>query len=208
MRRLVLLILIAGCASEPPPALDRAALEDVWNQWAADRDSVFATTAGPLLEPARETFAGLDYFDYDSTFAVPAALVPSLGQDTLAFPTTSGDLRPMVTAGHLVFEAGDVQWRLEAFRPLGSGELFVPFRDATSGRETYGGGRYLDLEEQPSGRYALDFNRSYNPYCVYDPAFSCPLPPAENRLELPITAGEVMPSGKPGVDSPSRATEG
>ena len=193
VRRLAFLLVLAGCAADPPPALDHGALEDAWQRWVADRDSLFQTPDGPVLEADRAAFEGVPYFAYDSVFAVAAALVPALGRDTLAFPTTSGDLRPMVSAGHLVFEAGGVQRRLEAFRPLGSGDLFVPFRDATSGRETYGGGRYLDLEERPSGRYALDLNRAYHPYCVYDPAFSCPLPPAENRLELPVTAGERLP---------------
>lgn len=190
---LFLVLALAGCASEPPPSVDHAALADGWRSWVASRDSLFRSADSPLPDTAG--FDGLPYFAYDSTLAVPAALVPALGQDTLAFPTTAGDLRPMVSAGHLVFDAGGVQRRLEAFRPVGGdGGLFVPFRDATSGRTTYGGGRYLDLEEQTSGRYALDLNRAYHPYCVYDMAYSCPLPPAENTLTgLDVTAGERLP---------------
>ena len=76
--------------------------------------------------------------------------------------------------------------------PDATGELFVPFRDATSGGETYGGGRYLDLPVAPLGRYALDFNRAYHPYCVYSDAYSCPLPPAENTMALAVRAGERL----------------
>lgn len=68
--------------------------------------------------------------------------------------------------------------------------LFIPFRDQTSGQETYGSGRYIDLAENTSGIYTLDFNRAYNPYCAYNDTYSCPLPPAENTLAVPIRAGE------------------
>ena len=74
----------------------------------------------------------------------------------------------------------------------GSESLFVPFLDATSGRETYGAGRYLDLEPEDDGTYALDFNLAYHPYCVYAESYSCPLTPAENRLPIRIEAGERL----------------
>lgn len=189
------LLAAGGCTSEPvAPALDHAALRSGWERWVAARDSLFRSPDSPLLDADRPGFGGLTYFPYDSAFAVPAALVPAMSQETVNFPTTSGALQEHVTAGHLVFEAGGVQWRLEAYEPVGGqpGRLFVPFRDATSGRSTYGGGRYLDITVQPSGRYALDLNRAYNPYCVYNVTYSCPLPPAENRLELAVTAGERM----------------
>ncbi len=194
---LVCAALLGACASDPPtPSLDRPALRASWTAWVAARDSLFRSADSPLPLATRDTFEGLPYFPYDSTFAVPAALVPSLSQDTVRFPTTSGELRPMVTAGHLVFEAGGVQRRLEAFETLdgGPGRLFVPFRDATAGRATYGGGRYLDLDVAASGHYALDFNRAYHPYCVYDVSWTCPLPPPENTLELAVTAGERLPT--------------
>ncbi len=191
------LLAAAGCTSEPaPPAVDHAALRSDWERWVAARDSLFRSPDSPLLDADRPAFDGLSYFPYDAALAVPAALVPAMRQETVDFPTTSGALQEHVTAGHLVFEAGGIQWRLEAYEPVGGrpGRLFVPFRDATSGRGTYGGGRYLDIEVQPSGRYALDLNRAYNPYCVYNVTYSCPLPPAENRLELAVVAGERMPA--------------
>ena len=200
-------LALTSCAPEPTaPALDHAALRADWRGWVAARDSLFRSPASPVPEPDRAGFAGVPYFPYDSALAVPAALVPAVRQETVSFPTTSGDLQEHVTAGHLVFTAGGVPWRLEAYEPVGGapGRLFVPFRDATSGRETYGGGRYLELEVQPSGRYALDLNRAYHPYCVYDVSFSCPLPPAENRLELAVTAGERLAA--PAPDPPRRSS--
>ena len=192
-------VALAGCGGDPAGTLDRAEVRGQWERWAAARDSLFRSDGSPIPAPRRAAFDGLDYFDYDSTLAVPAALVPTLSQDTVRFPTTTGELRPMVSAGHLAFTAGGVQRRLEAFQTLDGGppRLFVPFRDATNGRATYGGGRYLDLDLEPTGRYALDLNRAYNPYCVYDASFSCPLPPPENRLELEVTAGERLPTSGP-----------
>ena len=71
-----------------------------------------------------------------------------------------------------------------------SRKLFVPFRDATSGKESYGAARYLDLEDEPSGEYVLDFNLAYNPYCAYSDDYVCPFPPKENWLTAPVRAGE------------------
>ena len=70
--------------------------------------------------------------------------------------------------------------------------LFVPFTDLTSGSETYPAGRYLDLDRNRTGIYIIDFNRAYNPYCYYNPTYDCPYPPRENRLRVPIRAGEKM----------------
>ena len=80
-------------------------------------------------------------------------------------------------------------------RPRSDSSVFVPFLDATSGRETYGAGRYLDLEPDEDGTYAIDFNLAYHPSCVYSPRFSCPLTPAENRLSVRIEAGERLAEG-------------
>jgi uncharacterized protein (DUF1684 family) len=75
-----------------------------------------------------------------------------------------------------------------------SESVFVPFLDGTSGKESYGAGRYLDLDPEDDGTYVLDFNLAYHPSCVYDPRFSCPLTPAENRLPVRIEAGERLPA--------------
>lgn len=198
----LLVAAAAGCAA-PDPAqvpVDVAAARTDWQAWVARRDSLFATDASPLLPAARAAFSGLPYFPYDTALVVRAAFVPAVRADTGRFPTSTGELRPMVTAGQLVFQAGGAERRLVAYHPLeeaGPGRLFVPFRDATSGRETYGGGRYLDLDVDPAGRYTLDLNQAYHPYCVYAEAFSCPLPPPENTMELRVTAGERLPDSAP-----------
>jgi uncharacterized protein (DUF1684 family) len=99
--------------------------------------------------------------------------------------------------GSLAFTLKGEQLTLTAFSDVDDQQLrrlFVPFGDLTSGTETYQGGRYLDLDRTASGVYDLDFNRAYNPFCVFDARYECPLPPRENRLKLPIRAGEKLPS--------------
>ena len=183
----------AGCLSDPGPSPpDRAALRAEWVAWRAERDSLFASPGSPLPPPSRADFDGLPYYPYDSLRAVTAAFVPRTTQDTVRFPTTTAELRPFVAAGHLTFVMDGAPRQLAVFQSVGAApRLFLPFRDATSGQATYGAGRYIDLDLEPSGRYALDFNRSYNPYCAYDPAYSCPLPPAENTMTLSLGAGEL-----------------
>jgi uncharacterized protein (DUF1684 family) len=124
------------------------------------------------------------------------ALEPYAGDQPSAFeiPTSDGQLRPAHRAGTFTFEREGGSRRLTAYVLDGgsSDSLFVPFLDVTSGHETYGAGRYLDLEAEPDGTYVIDFNLAYHPYCVYADHFSCPLTPAENRLPIRIEAGERL----------------
>jgi len=106
--------------------------------------------------------------------------------------------RRLVPAGTFSFDLGGETRQLTAYELEGAhsdGRLFLPFLDATSGTETYGAGRYLDLEPDEDGTYAIDFNLAYHPSCVYAPQFSCPLTPAENRLPVRIEAGERLAEG-------------
>ncbi len=127
------------------------------------------------------------------------ALEPYTGDEPVRFeiPTTDGRLRPAERAGVFHFDLAGPGHALTAYRLAGAdGErqdsLFVPFLDATSGGATYGAGRYLDLEPEDDGTWTLDFNLAYHPSCVYDPRFSCPLTPAENRLSIRVEAGERL----------------
>ncbi|MEO0560422.1 MAG: DUF1684 domain-containing protein, partial [Bacteroidota bacterium] len=182
----LLLFALATCAgacspqAPAPERLDHAELADAWETWRASRDSLFQSASSPLPLPEVDAFVGLQYFPYDSAAAVSAALVPAMIVDTTLFPTSTGELRPMSVAGQLVFDLDGTEWRLMAYQAVGiaglpSTGLFVPFRDATSGRATYGGGRYLDLDGRPDaeGRIVVDFNKAYHPYCVYNETYSC-----------------------------------
>ncbi|HEY4752696.1 MAG TPA: DUF1684 domain-containing protein [Candidatus Limnocylindrales bacterium] len=149
----------------------------------------------PIPDEEREAFEGLAYYPVDLAYRVEGlALSPYDGDEPEAFdmPTSKDDLRRARRAGMFRFGLDGRELALTAY-DLGDGGLFVPFLDATSGAETYGAGRYLDLEAEPDGTFTLDFNLAYHPYCVYSPRYSCPLTPPENRLPLRITAGERLP---------------
>ena len=106
-----------------------------------------------------------------------------------------GQRRQMRKAGKLKFTLHGQTYTLTAFvtaDDVARRQLFVPFRDLTAGLETYASGRYLDLDRTPTGLYDLDFNTAYQPYCYYDAKYDCPIPPQENRLSVPIRAGERM----------------
>ena len=166
----------------------------------ADKDSFFQTNPhSPVPADERETFTGLPYYAIDPDWRFEDLhLEPYRGDEPSDFqiPTSDGQLRPAHRAGVLRFERDGEGRGLTAYTFDGGDErsLFVPFLDATSGRATYGAGRYLDLEQEDDGTYSLDFNLAYHPSCVYDPRYSCPLTPAENRLPMPIEAGERLPA--------------
>ena len=191
---LPLLLSLAACGPSGP-SVDRTALHAEWEAWRTSRDSLYASEDTPVMESLRQTFTGLEYFPYDSTLAIPASLQPALQTDTLYLGTSTGEPRAMVASGVLVFRAEGRPMRLTAYLPLGepNPNLFVPFRDQTTGVETYGGGRYMDLTPEADGSVALDFNRAYHPTCVVNPSFSCPIPPPQNTLDLAVTAGERFP---------------
>jgi uncharacterized protein (DUF1684 family) len=163
-----------------------------------DKDEFFGSSPhSPIPETERAAFSGLPYYAVDESLRFDdRTLEPYTGteQSDFQIPTSDGKLRPAHRAGVLSFEVDGAQYRLTAYTFDGGDEksLFVPFLDTTSGRETYGAGRYLDLEPEDDGTYALDFNLAYHPSCVYDPKYSCPLTPAENRLAIRIEAGERL----------------
>jgi hypothetical protein len=121
--------------------------------------------------------------------------------DHVTLPTSTGKLREMTIGGQLVFDVDGLEQRLTLFMGHGrdgSEYGFVPFRDATSGHETYGAGRYLDMPYEPGATdFLLDFNLAYNPSCAYSPAYDCPYPPPGNRLTVRVEAGEMVPFEQP-----------
>jgi len=169
--------------------------------YRAEKDQFFKSAPGsPIPFAERDDFTGLPYYpvDVDLVFEglTPA---PYAGNEpsTFQIPTSDGKLRPARRAGTFSFDLGGEARQLTAYELEGAhsdGRLFLPFLDATSGTETYGAGRYLDLEPEEDGSYTLDFNLAYHPSCVYDARYSCPLTPAENRLAVRIEAGERLPA--------------
>jgi hypothetical protein len=168
--------------------------------YRAEKDEFFKTSQNsPVPAEERATFEGLPYYPIDEDLVFDGLrLQPYTGNEPSDFqiPTSDNKLRPAHRAGIFTFDL-DGPRQLTAYTfDGGEGEsLFVPFLDQTSGKETYGAGRYLDLEPDEDGTYAIDFNLAYHPSCVYAPQFSCPLTPAENRLATRVEAGERLPEG-------------
>lgn len=164
-----------------------------------DKDKFFKTDPhSPLIPEQRSVFTGLRYFSPSEDYYVNAAFEQTDKPDTILILTSKqNDQRFYLRYGFFTFPIGDSSCKLTAFKPLDqkNGALFVPFKDATNGKQTYGAGRYLDIEEDfGSSEYTLDFNTAYNPYCAYNHSYSCPLVPAENILKVSIKAGEKKPN--------------
>jgi uncharacterized protein (DUF1684 family) len=171
--------------------------------YRAEKDAFFKTSANSPVPPEeRAAFEGLPYYPVNVDLVFEGlGLEPYEGDEPANFeiPTSDNRLRPARRAGTFSFEVDGLPVRLTGYEIEGSqgddGSVFLPFLDATSGKETYGAGRYLDLEPDEDGTYAIDFNLAYHPSCVYSPRFSCPLTPAENRLPVRIEAGERLAEG-------------
>lgn len=155
------------------------------------KDEFFARhPQSPLTPEQRRAFRGLGYFPENRGLVVEAELDTGIEPGEVRMQTTAGGEQVYRRAGRIRFEVEGEPVELTLFASNHQHELFLPFRDATSGRETYGAGRYLEVEPPRGGRVVVDFNYAYNPYCAYNEAWSCPLPPVENWLRVPIRAGE------------------
>jgi uncharacterized protein (DUF1684 family) len=153
----------------------------------------------PLTPGQRKGFKGLKYFaeNEDLQFVLAVDEFPDESKDLVHMATSSGDTAPHTRWGQLKFVVDGVPVALTVYRGEGGGEYFLPFMDATTEDDSYSDGRYLDLPLSGDGRLIVDFNYAYNPYCAYNPNWSCPIPPAENRLPVAINAGEKMfPEGE------------
>jgi hypothetical protein len=163
----------------------------------AMKDKMFKEEAeSPIPETERAAFKGLHYYEPSEAYVIDATFEPFAKPDTITMPTSvAGDTRRAVRVGTLSFEANGTACKLVAYRLAGQSEqeLFVPFTDKTTGDETYGAGRYLDIEvvsTEDSYPVELDFNMAYHPYCAYNERYSCPVVPRENALPVAIKAGE------------------
>ncbi len=161
----------------------------------SEKDRFFKTHPDSPLGPQQQArFGGLNYYDPNPVLAFE--LTPEIFADQLdvTMQTSTGETRHYRRWGRVHFQVEGQNAELTLFRTPGDEQLFIPFTDSTSRAETYGAGRYLEAELLPNGKVRLDFNEAYNPYCAYSPTWSCPIPPGENRLKVPIRAGEKNPS--------------
>jgi len=175
-------------APPPPASADRVAFGDFtfgirpvgedFYLFLVDKQSKFL-----------QEFKGKSWFPIHEAYRVTAHLIPYNEPKARLVADTSGSSRTYMSPGILEFQMGGQTMRLE---PLIAGdELLVLFRDKTSGKETYGGGRFVEAAMPKNGQTMLDFNKAYNPYCAFDPYASCPVPPKDNRLAVRVHAGET-----------------
>jgi uncharacterized protein (DUF1684 family) len=154
------------------------------------KDDQFRTTKDSPIQD-KNTFHGLHYFEIDPAYRVKAFITPYEKEDkTVELPYTDGSTTTYERIGYANFTINGVAQKLLLLK--NESVISVLFKDATSGKETYGGGRYLDypVSKMKGDSLVLDFNTAYNPYCVYAPTYACPVPPAENTLSVAIRAGE------------------
>ena len=161
-----------------------------------DKDETFSGPDSIVPLDRRSWMVPLHYYDPDPTYRVPAQLSVGDDQPIFEIPTSTGQLRTVQRVGTIEFRLKGEAMTLAALVELpaqDSSYLFIPFRDTTSGSETYDGGRYLELPNTRTGIYDLDFNRAFHPLCYFSEEFDCPFPPPENRLSMAIRAGERLP---------------
>ena len=147
----------------------------------------------PLKESDRKKFQGLPYYPIDLNYAMVGSIdrYPIEPKPLYThLPTSKGADKKYVKYGRFKFRWMGKEYTLQIYRPLGGGELFLPFKDRTSETETYPKGRYLFMEPMPEGRVLIDFNRAYNPFCEYNERYTCTYAPEENWLGIEIRAGE------------------
>ncbi len=160
----------------------------------AQKDQFFkASEQSPLTEDQQDRFTGLRYYPPNPALDLIVS-VELVEQDRrIQIETTTGETRTYLRHGRFIFTVDGQEAALTIYEaPYG---YFLPFTDAHRGEDTYGAGRYLEPEELPDGRFHVDFNLAYNPYCAYNEGWTCPITPAENRLTVPIEAGEMTPQG-------------
>lgn len=159
------------------------------------KDHFFATDPhSPLTPQQKQVFQGLQYFPFNTDLCFEVSVEVFGSDETIQIPTSTGDFQTYHRYGRFYFNVEGQDAALTLYH--NEHGFFLPFIDALAGKETYPAGRYLEVEQLPDGKFAVDFNMAHNPYCAYNPYWSCPLTPFENRLKISIRAGEkIFPEG-------------
>ncbi len=158
---------------------------------AAKDDFFRGHPQSPLSLEQQKTFVGLSYFPENSVLRFRVTLERGVVHETIQMDTTGGQKRTYTLEGKAGFTLDGQEVIVFLYRTEDSDLLFLPFKDQTSGKETYGAGRYIEVEVAGDDTVLLDFNYAYNPFCSYNDCWSCTLPPLENWLKAPIRAGEL-----------------
>lgn len=156
-----------------------------------EKDAFFKNSPhAPLNETDKARFKGLNYFSVNKDFRFVVELKDYLEQRRVQIITSKGPLQDYIRFGYVEFMLPLVLKSLTVFKQPNSDYFFIPFKDKTTGKETYEAGRYIEIQHVKYKEYVLDFNTAYNPYCAYSDRWVCPLTPYENILDVEIPAGE------------------
>lgn len=155
------------------------------------KDEYFASgSQSPLTDEQKRDFTGLSYFPENRALRFDANVDEIRPKEEVALQTNTGAAQRHLRWGRVHFTVEGKPAELTIYET--DGKYFLPFVDSLAGKETYGAGRYLEPRRRHDGTFHIDFNYAYNPFCAYNERWSCPIPPAGNRLEVPIRAGEKI----------------
>jgi len=187
---LLLMVVTIGCSQQKKPLIGETKFQKEKNAFFKD------ASTSPLKDKDRENFESLDFFEYDSTFLVIADLRRTPNTEFFNMKTTTDRMSKERIYGVLTFNINDETYNLNVYQGEENMQtegfedyLFLPFLDTTNGDSSYGGGRYIDLRIPEDDSMEIDFNSAYNPYCVYNEKYSCPIVPRVNYLSIKIEAG-------------------
>jgi len=156
-----------------------------------EKDDFFEhDSQSPLTPEQKRSFTGLRYFPENEALRLEVQVERLFDQQPLQMQTTTGGVQSYMRHGRFKFQVDGEEAELTIYK--NENGYFLPFVDSLAGKETYPAGRYLEPEALPGNRFLVDFNLAYNPYCAYNEMWSCPITPAENRLKVPIRAGEKL----------------
>ncbi len=186
----LVLVTTISCVQDKQPLLGET-------EWQRKKNAVFKdATKSPLKDKDRKHFNGLDFFAFDSAFVVTATLTRTPEEKPFKMKTTTDRLPEYVKYGVVEFQIEGKIHQLNVYQDLGllkmvgqEDYLFLPFLDNTNGDTSYGGGRYVECRIPEGDTIIIDFNTAYNPYCVYNEKYSCPIVPRENYLPIEVKAG-------------------
>ena len=185
-------ILMASDAAAEPTVLSSGSLRF----FIIERGGRLGVRVRDLNSPRRRDFRGLEYFPLSTDWNITARFEPYQPARHIKIINILGMEEDALAPGALLFSRNGQQWRLDAIEEApGDTDLFVMFQDGTSGHETYGGGRFMEIALPRDGTTQLDFNKAYNPPCALNDFATCPLPPPQNRLTLRVEAGELAYTG-------------
>jgi uncharacterized protein (DUF1684 family) len=196
MKRLLFVLFFVYAGSHLFSQADTAIVNDTkrfQNELKMEYDDPKTTT---LSVKAKKTFKGIHFYPFDAKYAVNGRFVRTPKEKPFQMSTSGGMRKTYVKYAEVFFTIDKKEYKLNVYQSqelLQSADykdyLFIPFTDATSGNETYEGGRYIDLSIPTSDHLLVNFNKAYHPYCAYTDGFNCPIPPQENTLPIKIEAG-------------------